>query len=82
MGLVSPTPPIAKLLRDPTIRALYVWLPTMCLIQKWLFLVCCLNMSQDSGDTGAVLDFTLSPTGSYVSHISAAPTAIPSGETT
>jgi hypothetical protein len=27
-GLVSPIPPIAKLLRDPTVRALYVWLPS------------------------------------------------------
>jgi hypothetical protein len=28
VGLVSPIPPIAKLLRDPAVRALYVWLPS------------------------------------------------------
>jgi hypothetical protein len=37
VGLVSPIPPIAKLLRDPTIRALYVWLPTWLRppLKKW-----------------------------------------------
>jgi hypothetical protein len=37
VGLVSPIPPISKLLRDPTIRALYVWLPTWLRppLKKW-----------------------------------------------
>jgi hypothetical protein len=37
VGLVLPIAPIAKLLRDPTIRALYVWLPTWLRppLKKW-----------------------------------------------
>lgn len=37
VGLVSPIPPIAALLRDPTVRALYVWLPNWLKppLKKW-----------------------------------------------
>jgi hypothetical protein len=37
VALVSPIPPIAKLLRDPTVRALYAWLPSWARppLKKW-----------------------------------------------
>jgi hypothetical protein len=37
VALVSPIPPIAKLLRDPTVRALYAWLPAWARppLKKW-----------------------------------------------
>lgn len=37
VALVSPVPPIAKLLRDPVVRALYAWLPTWARppLEKW-----------------------------------------------
>lgn len=37
VALVSPIPPIAKLLRDPTVRALYAWLPDWVRppVKKW-----------------------------------------------
>ncbi|WIA23563.1 hypothetical protein OEZ85_000288 [Tetradesmus obliquus] len=68
VGLVSPIPPIAKLLRDPTIRALYVWLPTWLRpsLKKWGAVV------KISGNDGSVLDFLMDPTGSHVSTVSAA----------
>lgn len=37
VALVSPVPPIAKLLKDPVVRALYAWLPTWARppLKKW-----------------------------------------------
>jgi len=37
VALVSPVPPIAKLLKDPTVRALYAWLPSWARppLKKW-----------------------------------------------
>jgi hypothetical protein len=37
VALVSPVPPIAKLLKDPTARALYAWLPAWARppLKKW-----------------------------------------------
>jgi hypothetical protein len=37
VGLVSPIPPIARLLRDPTVRAIYAWLPDWARppLKKW-----------------------------------------------
>lgn len=37
VALVSPIPPIAKILRDPTVRSLYAWLPTWARppLKKW-----------------------------------------------
>lgn len=37
VALVSPVPPIAKLLKDPVVRALYAWLPQWARppLKKW-----------------------------------------------
>jgi hypothetical protein len=68
MGLVSLIPPIAKprgMHHPPN--------PRICDC-SWAVAGCYFEFS---GDSGAVLDFLMDPTGSHVSHISAAPTATP-----
>lgn len=37
VALINPVPPIARLLRDPTVRAVYAWLPNWARppVKKW-----------------------------------------------
>ncbi|KAI8467567.1 MAG: strictosidine synthase [Monoraphidium minutum] len=66
VAVLAPVPPIAKLLREPGVRAVYAWMPDWARpkVQKWGTVV------KISGD-GEILDLLHDPDGSRVACISA-----------
>ncbi|KAF8061129.1 Apmap [Scenedesmus sp. PABB004] len=68
VALVSPVPPIARLLRDPAVRAVYAWLPDWARppLKKWG------AVAKVDGGSGRVLDWLMDPDGTHVSTVSAA----------